>query len=129
MGRLVYGHFGVEVGFDDRVLAHLRVVIGAKLRRGESFFVSWSDDSSLGGGHSSIWVAPATPLGFVFDAPTVHAINREWIDLLTASASTQNGLWVEAEPGDQQATGATKLRARSVTGAPVGKRSRDRDVR
>jgi hypothetical protein len=43
MGRLTYdSHFSVD--FDDRTLAHLQLVIVAKLRRNEAFFLSWRDD-------------------------------------------------------------------------------------
>ena len=36
MGKLTYDST-LTVDFDDRVLAHLQLVIGAKLRRAESF--------------------------------------------------------------------------------------------
>lgn len=43
MGKLVYDStFTAE--FDDRLLTHLQIVIGMKLRRGESFMFSWKDD-------------------------------------------------------------------------------------
>ncbi|MEF2975639.1 hypothetical protein V3W46_00275 [Subtercola sp. YIM 133946] len=54
MGKLVYGDSGTEIEFDDRVLTHLQIVIGAKLRRRESFFFSWKDDPAVGDGRSSI---------------------------------------------------------------------------
>ncbi len=44
MGTLIYGDSGLIVDFDDRVLAHLQIVIGAKLRRHEGFFFTWKDD-------------------------------------------------------------------------------------
>ena len=37
MGTLTYDS-KLAVSFDDRILAHLQVVIGNKLRRGEPFF-------------------------------------------------------------------------------------------
>jgi len=43
MGKLTYDST-LTVDFDDRVLAHLQLVIGAKLRRAESFYFSWRDD-------------------------------------------------------------------------------------
>ncbi len=48
MGTLIYGHGDLTVDFDDRTLAHLQVVIGTKLRRRESFLLSWSDDGQDG---------------------------------------------------------------------------------
>jgi hypothetical protein len=43
-GEVVMGAFNydstLKVDFDDRVLAHIQIVIGAKLRRGESCYLS-----------------------------------------------------------------------------------------
>jgi hypothetical protein len=43
------GSFHYDVGFsadfEDRLLAHLQIVIGAKLRRGEGFYFSWRDET------------------------------------------------------------------------------------
>lgn len=39
MGRLVYDS-RLDVDFEDRLLGHLQVVIGTKLGRGESFYLS-----------------------------------------------------------------------------------------
>lgn len=55
MGKLTYDS-SITVDFDDRVLAHIQLVIGAKLRRGESFYFSWRDDPLVGGGRSTVWV-------------------------------------------------------------------------
>lgn len=61
MGKLTYdSHLTVE--FDDRLLAHLQVVIGMKLRRGESFYFSWRDDPKAGDGRSTIWIQDSVPL-------------------------------------------------------------------
>ncbi len=46
MGKFMYETLRVD--FEDRVLAHLQYVIGAKLRRRESFHFSWRDDASIG---------------------------------------------------------------------------------
>src|SRR4051812_28202017 len=65
MGKLTYDSTLV-VDFDDRVLAHLQVVIGAKLRRNESFYFSWRDDSAVGDGRSVIWLHPSIALMYKF---------------------------------------------------------------
>ena len=57
MGTLQYD--GVLVEFDDRLLAHLQIVIVQKIRRGESFLMSWRDAAETGDGHSAIWIHPA----------------------------------------------------------------------
>src|SRR5690606_11550369 len=48
VGSLIYGTSGIEISFDDRVLAHLELVINAKLRRRESFMLSWRDSPGVG---------------------------------------------------------------------------------
>ena len=56
MGALIYGSPSMEIQFDDRVLAHVQIVMSAKLRRGENFFFSWRDSPSVGDGRSAIWI-------------------------------------------------------------------------
>jgi hypothetical protein len=95
MGRLMYGK-SIDLAFDDRVLAHLQVVIGAKLRRGESFYLSWSDP---GEGRSTVWLDRSMPLVFRYMGGRTPSLNREWLEILTASANSSQGLQVTAEPG------------------------------
>jgi hypothetical protein len=52
MGVLIHG--GVEVDFDDRLLAHMQVIIVTHFRRGESLVVSWLNALSAGDGRSSM---------------------------------------------------------------------------
>ena len=98
MGKLLYGDSLVEIQFDDRALAHLQIVIGAKLRRRESFFLSWRDDPSVGDGRSSIWIDAAIPLYFKYFGGRLPEINREWLELLTQSAHSSHGLQLMDEP-------------------------------
>jgi hypothetical protein len=92
MGRLFYGATDMPIEIDDRALAHLKVVIGTKLRRGESFTLSWRHPDDQPRGRSTIWVDPAIPLRFVFDEPEPASLNREWIDKLARSANTSGGI-------------------------------------
>ena len=104
MGKILYGESGIEVVFDDRAMAHLQLVIGAKLRRRESFFFSWKDDASVGDGRSSIWLDSSIPLYFRYSGSKPVTINREWLDILTLSAHTAQGLQFTGEPhGDTPA--------------------------
>ena len=96
MGKLIYDNSEVE--FDDRVLVHLQIVIGAKLRRGEGFFFSWHDQASIGDGRSSIWLHDNIPLYFKYYGSRTPSLNRAWIDALTASANSGQGLLLTAEP-------------------------------
>jgi hypothetical protein len=95
MGTLQYD--GVRVEFDDRLLAHLQIVIVQKVRRGESFLMSWRDAAETGAGHSAIWIHPAQNLYFKFVGSRSPAINPEWLQQLTLSANSARGLLVMRE--------------------------------
>ena len=95
MGSLTYDRVIVEI--DDRVLAHLQLVIVQKLRRGESFLLSWQDSAEAGSGRSSIWLNPAIPLYFKFAGGRVATLNRQWIEDLSRSANSSQGLVIVSE--------------------------------
>jgi len=95
MGILTYGPF--EVLFDDRTLAHLRLVMTAKLRRGESFVLCWSGASGTGNGQDSVWISPYVPLHFHLD-DSRHTINKAWLEILMQRANSVGGLVVAPEP-------------------------------
>lgn len=96
MGYLAYAGLA-EYEFEDRALAHLKVAIGLKLRRQESFFISWSVPADEGSGRFSIWVSPSTPLVFRFAGSRAPELNRVWIDALTSLSHTPRGLIMISE--------------------------------
>ncbi len=98
MGKLIYGAPTWSIDFDDRELAHLRIVITTKLRRGESFSLSWAADAGRGMGRSSIWLHQAIPLQFVFSGDDELALNRLWVEALMAKANSSMGLELVPEP-------------------------------
>jgi hypothetical protein len=98
MGKLIYADSDIDIDIDDRALAHLQIVIGSKLRRGESFFMSWKDDPAVGSGRSAIWLDRGVPRYFKFSGSRSPAINREWIAVLAAGANSGAGLVYVAEP-------------------------------
>lgn len=98
MGEFVYGNPSVVVNFDDRVLAHLKIVILAKVRRGESFSFSWEYTAAAGSGHSSIWIHPTIPLQFNFQGSKEPLLNRAWVEELVRISNTPAGLRVTPEP-------------------------------
>lgn len=98
MGKFIYGTPSITVEFDDRVLAHLKVVILAKLRRGESFTFSWDYSSAQGSGHSSVWLHPAIPMQFDFYGKKDPTLNRAWLEELVQLANTPAGLRIVPEP-------------------------------
>jgi hypothetical protein len=99
MGKLTYDST-VVVDFDDRLLAHLQMVIATKLRRGESFAFSWRDDAAVGDGRTTIWLHPALPLVFKYYGGKQPAINRAWVEALLQTANSSAGLHIVPEPVD-----------------------------
>lgn len=97
MGKLTYDS-SVTADFDDRLLAHVQLVIGAKLRRGESFYFSWRDDPLAGGGRSSVWIHPGIPLAFKYFGSRTPTLNREWVEALSLTANSAAGLQIVPEP-------------------------------
>ncbi|WP_173922324.1 ATP-dependent DNA ligase [Agromyces sp. Marseille-P2726] len=97
MGKLTYDST-LTVDFDDRVLAHLQLVIGAKLRRSEAFFFSWRDDPGVGDGRSTLWLHPTIPLYFKFSGGRQPSVNRAWVDQLMNAANSPGGLHLVPEP-------------------------------
>src|SRR5687767_10259238 len=67
MGTIFYGGDATPIHIEDRALAHLKVVIATKLRRNESFTLTWRHQDDQPGGRSTIWLHPSIPLRFVFD--------------------------------------------------------------
>jgi hypothetical protein len=98
MGSLTYD--GMVIEFDDRVLAHLQIVMVQKLRRGESFLMSWRDSLNSGDGRAAIWVSPTIPLYFKFLGSKVPTIDKDWLHELGKSAESSTGLIVTNEKGE-----------------------------
>lgn len=97
VGTIFYGGSATPIHIEDRALAHLKVVIATKLRRSESFTVSWRHPADQPPGRSTIWLHPSIPLRFVFDAPEPPELNRQWIEDLAHSANTSGGITLVAE--------------------------------
>lgn len=95
---------GDELEFDDRVLAHLQIVISTKLRRGENFFLSWSQPIERGSGRHAIWIDNGLPIHFIYSGSRSAAINRDWIEQLLQSAGRTTGLYLSEEPKPGQST-------------------------
>ncbi|MFF2632893.1 hypothetical protein ACFVR6_08455 [Microbacterium sp. NPDC058021] len=102
MGTLYYGGESTAVHIEDRALAHLKVVIATKLRRGESFTVSWRHPDDQPRGRSTVWIHPSIPLRFVFDDPEPAQLSRSWVEELASSASSSGGIMLIAEHFDTE---------------------------
>jgi hypothetical protein len=98
MGTLTYSDIRNTIEFDDRTLFHLQLILGAKLRHRESFFLSWTEDRAHGSGRSSLWIEASIALRFTYSDNHGCDINREWIEKLSRSSATTQGLYLCAEP-------------------------------
>lgn len=96
MGYLIYGT-GDEYEFDDRVLAHLKIAIVAKLRLQESFLINWSVPAGAGSGRVSLWISSGIPLQFRFAGSKPPELNRVWLDALARSSHGIRGMVVMGE--------------------------------
>ncbi|MBA8817261.1 hypothetical protein FHX48_002359 [Microbacterium halimionae] len=97
MGTIYYGGSEAPIQIEDRALAHLKVVISTKLRRGESFTFSWTHPDDDENGRSTIWLHPSIPMRYVFDDPEPATLSREWIEELSNSANSSGGIMLVSE--------------------------------
>lgn len=97
MGSLYYGDAADPILIEDRTLAHLKVVIATKLRRNESFTLSWKHPDGELAGRSTIWLHPSIPLRFVFQHAASPELSRAWIEDLAHSANSSGGITLVEE--------------------------------
>lgn len=98
MGHLLYGSPPTQLDIDDRTLAHLQIVITAKLRRSEAFLLTLPADAPSGIGRRALWMHGSLPIQFSYFGSRMPAINPEWIELLTRAANSGQGLRPLDEP-------------------------------
>ncbi|WP_106815916.1 DUF7882 family protein [Microbacterium timonense] len=99
MGTIYYA--GAAIHIEDRALAHLKAVISTKLRRHESFTVSWRHPDGEPVGRSTIWLHPSIPLRFQFDDPEPTVLDRRWIESMAQSAHSTGGIVIVPQPADE----------------------------
>jgi hypothetical protein len=97
MGKLLYESH-IKVDFEDRLLAHLQTVIGAKMRRGESFHFTWKDDLTIGDGRTTVWIHPQCSMVYKFYGSRRPEINPAWVTALMYMANSPPGLHIVPEP-------------------------------
>ncbi|GAA4483798.1 hypothetical protein [Microbacterium panaciterrae] len=97
MGFLYYGSAEHPIEIDDLTLAHLKVVIATKLRRSESFTLSWRHDDEQPRGRSTIWLNSAIPLRFEFQGPDPPELDPQRIIAYANSANTSGGILIPDE--------------------------------
>lgn len=97
MGKLIYGAAARELELEDRTLAHVKSIVVLKLRRNESFTVSWQREPESGGGRVSVWVHPSISLQFEFEDAQRPELNRAWLETLMQDANRTGDLRISPE--------------------------------
>jgi hypothetical protein len=96
VGSLAYD--GRKYDLPDRTLTHLQIVVSTKLRRHESFILSWRVATDAGSGRHVIWIGNGVPIHFFYSAGRLGPVNREWIEALLKGANGPDGLRLMDEP-------------------------------
>lgn len=94
MGQLFYGQSSDPIDIPDRLLAHLKVVITTKLRRAESFTLTWRHPDGHPAGRSSLWLQESIPLRFVFDEAEPEQLDGTVLQDMAHRATSSSGLLV-----------------------------------
>jgi hypothetical protein len=92
MGRLRYDSHSDPIEIEDRELAHLKVVMGTKLRRQESFMMTWHPADGSPHGTCTAWIHPAIPLQFLFDSPKTPRVDTRHVATLMESVNATGDL-------------------------------------
>ena len=109
MGHLYYGNSAEPIEIPDRLLAHLKVVVATKLRRSESFTLSWRHPEDIPGGRSTIWMQPSIPLRFVFHSESDGALDRDLLTRWASASNSSNGLFVDFDMLEEAAQAGSKV--------------------
>jgi hypothetical protein len=96
MGTLYYGAARTPIHIDDRLLAHLKVVATSKLRRNESFLLSWDEPAENGSGRGSVFIHPTCDLIFRFDGSRSAELDQALLEQMAAESMSSRGLIIQA---------------------------------
>ena len=92
MGTLFYGAGRLPIRIDDRILAHVKAVITAKMRRGEGFLLSWTDSAEVGRGRSSVCGHPGCDLHYKFDGGTPPKLDPTLLEEMNIESIQARGI-------------------------------------
>lgn len=95
MGTLEYNSSRPPIDIDDATLAHLKIIISTKLRRQESFMMTWLPDAANPVGRLTAWVHPSIPLVLAFDEPKVPRIDPARVTRMMESLNAQGELLID----------------------------------
>jgi hypothetical protein len=95
MGRLRYDGISEPILIDDETLAHLKVIVGTKLRRQESFMMSWRPREGGDPGRVTVWVHPAIPLQFLYTSAEPQHVEKQRIEDMMRSLNATGELVID----------------------------------
>ncbi|MDU0346781.1 hypothetical protein RWH44_13855 [Microbacterium sp. KSW2-29] len=120
MATLFYGSDTAPISLPDRLMGYIKVITSTKLRRGESFTLTWTgtDEES---GRSTIWLQPAIPLRFVFESPEPEQLVGDYLRALADQANAASGLVVDTRTWEaaEEASRTPAQPARHASGRAV----------
>lgn len=91
MGNLEYNSSRPPIEVEDATLAHLKIVIGTKLRRQESFMMTWPSDRARPG-RFTVRMHPSIPLIFEFDSATPVVIDPKCVEMMMGRLNARGEL-------------------------------------
>lgn len=97
MGKLEYNSSRPSIEVDDEVLAHLKIVIATKLRRHESFMMTWPSGENRPR-RLTAWMHPSIPLVLEFDTEPPPKIQPARVEEMIRQLN-QRGELILDEPG------------------------------
>ncbi|WP_431072331.1 hypothetical protein [Microbacterium phyllosphaerae] len=95
MGRLTYDSTLDPIIVDDVTLAHMRIIVGTKLPRQESFVMSWTPGSDSRDGRLTAWIHPSNPLGLAFDSAEPIRVDAGRVAAMMNSLNAHGELPIE----------------------------------
>ncbi|MCT1364084.1 MULTISPECIES: hypothetical protein [unclassified Microbacterium] len=91
MGKLEYNSSHPPIEVDDATLAHLKIVIGTKLRRQKSFMMTWPSENTRPG-RLTVWMHPSIPLIFEFDSAIPVPIDPKRVESMMGKLNARGDL-------------------------------------
>lgn len=95
MGRLFYGYSHEAIVVPDHTLAHLGRLASTKLRRSESFTVTFRHGDDGATRKTTIWLHCSIPLRFEFDSDELGPLDRSYLEELAHGAASAGGILVD----------------------------------
>jgi len=101
MGKLFYGSDPQPIDIEDRLLQYLQVVLSTKLRRSESFTITWTGATAQQH-RTTLWIQPSISLRFLYDSAESTRLSGGYLRQLADQAAMSSGLMLDASTWQQQ---------------------------